>query len=371
MFFPFVAKGLCFLASLLYIRFCNTAFLKWRAIRVRGFVLKIFGGKEMPRKTIHLCLSSHDEVMYRSEADLIMGFNCLALAVLSTESRFLAEGFLTTHHHLLLQTDSPKEVMYRSRYAYARYFNSKYFRKGPLGEKKYFSLETDGLYHVTAALNYVLRQGLHHGISSTPFEYRHCSANAFFRKELGKFDSPELMPAKNRYLYLPKNQSLPAEKYRMSYDGMLFREDIIDTAYVEEIYITPRNFLFQMNKVMGERDKDEQSKENNMPPVTAEAIESGVPDFNPRDFKVFEQGKVDRKRMTDLDLCEIIDSQIVPRCLKEGQPASVYLLPESRRAAICEKLWLESRQYRSNTNAQGLLSGKYVTEAQLRRCMNL
>ena len=325
----------------------------------------------MPRKTVHLCLSSHDEVMYRSEADLIMGFNCLALAVLSTESRLLAEGFLTTHHHLLLQTDCQKEVMYRSRYAYSRYFNSKYFRSGRLGERSYFGLETEGLHHITAALNYVLRQGLHHGLSSTPFGYRHCSANAIFRNELGKNDLPEMMPSSGRYMYLPGNNSLPENKYRMSKDGLLLREDVIDTRYVEEIYISPRNFLFQMNKVSDERDKDDQSKENCIPPITAEAIESGVPEFNPRDLKVFEQGKVDRNRMTDLELCAAIDGQIVPRYFKDGQPASVYLMPESRRVAICEKLWQESRQYRFNTNAQGLLSGKYVTEAQLRRCMNL
>ena len=88
------------------------------------------------RKTVHLCLSSHDEIMYRSEEDLNMGFNCLALAVLETESRLLAEGFMTTHHHNLVQTDRYKELMYRSRYAYARYFNAKYSRTGQLGEKK-------------------------------------------------------------------------------------------------------------------------------------------------------------------------------------------------------------------------------------------
>ena len=56
------------------------------------------------RKTYHLCLSSHEEVMFRSEADLCRGFNALALAILETDSRLLAEGFLTTHFHQLVQT---------------------------------------------------------------------------------------------------------------------------------------------------------------------------------------------------------------------------------------------------------------------------
>ena len=321
------------------------------------------------RKTVHLCLSSHDEVMYRSEADLIMGFNCLALAVLETESRLLAEGFMTTHHHNLVQTDHYKEVMYRSRYAYARYFNAKYGRKGQLGEKQYFSLEVEGLFHTTAALNYVIRQGLHHGLTSTPFEYPHCSANAFFRKELGRCGETPLLRDSNRYHYLPKNKSLPADRYRMSANGLLLREDIIDTAYVEEIYISPRNYLFQMNKVSNERDLDEQRKENGAPPITVDLIESGVSDFNAKTAKIFEQGKVDRKRMTDLELCAIVDGQIVPRYLKGSESASIYRLSESKRATICDNLWQECLQSRFGKAPRGSLSGKYVSEAQLRRCI--
>ena len=96
------------------------------------------------RKTYHICLSSHDEVMFRSEADLIRGFNSLAVAVLETDSRLLSEGFMSTHFHGLIQTDNSAETMHRARYAYARYFNSKYRRSGRLGEKQHFSLIIEG-----------------------------------------------------------------------------------------------------------------------------------------------------------------------------------------------------------------------------------
>ena len=99
----------------------------------------------------HVCLSSHDEVMFRSAADLNMGFNCLAVAALFTGSQLLAEGFMTTHYHFLLRTSSLREVMFRCRYAYARYFNIKYHRSGSIGEKRYFWLEIDGLYHTLSA----------------------------------------------------------------------------------------------------------------------------------------------------------------------------------------------------------------------------
>jgi hypothetical protein len=303
--------------------------------------------------------------MYRSEADLIMGFNCLAVAVLETESRLLAEGFMTTHSHCLLQTDDYAAVMYKSRIAYSRYFNNKYGRSGRLGEKKYFCLEADGQFHITAALNYVLRQGLHHGLSATPFGYPHCSANAFFQRELGKACQQMILPEKFRHKYLPSNVRVPL-RYRMGENGGLLREDIVDTGYVEEIYISPRNFLFNMNKLTGERDTEEQRKENDIPPITIDAIETGTPDFVLKEAKIFEQGKVDKKRMTDLELCSIIDGQILPRLIKGSEKTSIYNLPESRRAAICEALWQESSRYRSDT--RGFLVGKYVTQAQLRRC---
>ena len=133
------------------------------------------------RKTVHLCLSSHKEIMYRDEEDLIMGFNCLAFAVLETETRLLGEGFMTTHNHKLVQTDNVVALSQKDRYAYSRFFNAKYSRSGRLGEKYVFEVEVTGIHHTTVALNYVLRQGLHHGLAATPFGYPHCSVNSFFR----------------------------------------------------------------------------------------------------------------------------------------------------------------------------------------------
>ena len=330
------------------------------------------------RKTYHLCLSSHDEVMFRSEADLIMGFNSLACAVLFTESRALGEGFLTTHHHLGVQTDNHKELFYRFRNAYSRYFNTKYHRKGRLGERKYFSLEINGLHHTMTMLNYVIRQGLHHGLSETPVGYPHCSANAFYREALGKADAPVLIDAGKRHLYLPSNISVPP-LYRMNASGLLLREDILDTAYVEEIYITPRNFLFQMNKLTDEKDLLDQQKENETPPVTMSAIESGIPEFDLHQALINEQGRVNHSRMTDLELCRVIDDVLVPRYCRGSREKTIYDLPRKIRARLGEALWQENSHISKGrfihpgflVRSSGYLGGKTVTEQQLRRCLCL
>ena len=322
------------------------------------------------RKTVHLCLSSHDEVLYRSEADLIMGFNCFAVALLTTESRGIAEGFLSTHHHSLIQSDAPGEAMRKHRNAYSRYFNTKFHRRGRLGEKYYFHLDIVGIHHLLAAANYVNRQGLHHGLAATPFDYPHCSANVAFRKQLGKDVLIPLMPDGLRYKHLPSNVVVPTE-YRMSSSGLLLREDILDTAYIEELYITPRSYLFQMNRTSEEeRDMRAQIEENDTPPVTLDVIESGVPDFDPGFCKSSEFGKVNRNRMTDIELCNLIDTVLVPRLFDNPEKMSIYDVPFSRRVSMYEWLLQEKKAARYQKGS-GPFGGKFVTDAQLARCLCL
>ena len=306
--------------------------------------------------------------MFRSEEDLIIGFNYLAVTAMETDSSLLADGFLSTHHHEVVRTDHPVALGRRNRYAYTRYFNSKYHRKGSLGEGTFFSLKVEGLYHTQALLNYVMRQGLHHGLATTAFGYRHSSANSVFRKDLGKTENPELIEDRKRHLFLPFNTRVPLN-YRMGADGLLFREDIEDTAYVESVYVSPRNFLFQMNRVSDGKDITEQQRENSMPAITLESVERGVPDFNPSKAFIAEQGRVNKNRMTDIELCHIIDDFILPsRYFRGGGDSSIYLLSEETRSDIGNIIWKEYKavQYR---RCDSPFSEKIITEDQLRRCL--
>ena len=312
------------------------------------------------KQIIHFSLSSHDEVMYRSEADLIWGFNCLALGALTTESNLMADGLMSTHHHVMAQTDNPQTLVKRSRYTYTRYFNAKYHRWGRLAERRPFILEIKGVHHLTVALNYVNRQGLHHGITTTPFGYPHCSANSYFRKELGRTSLEVLMPDDQRSNYLPDRAHIPSE-YRMSLSGLLLREDVLDTAFVEQIYVTPRNYLFQMNRMTDDSWTEEQKKDkNNYPPVTLDVIEKGVAGVDMAKLLRNENGRINRSRMTDLELCQIIDKVYVPR-LTKNEDETVYDLSLSERSRLGDVLWQEiPTKYR-----------KTVTPAQISRCLCL
>jgi len=332
------------------------------------------------KKLYHISLSSHTEVLFRNDMDFTIGFNCLAEAAFCTDSKLLADGLMSTHWHSIVQTDDPDGFVHRCRYAYARYFNAKYGRSGRLGEKHAFITELDGIHRVTAALNYVNRQGLHHGISATPFGYPYCSANSFFRRDLGKLvmDTPSLILPEKRHHYLVRNTAVP-KTCRMSINGMLFREDILDTAYVELIYVTPRNYIYQMNKYTDEKALEDQKKEKSSTPlITIDLIEEGTPDFDVQRMLQNEQGRVNKSKMTDMEICRLIDAYYVPWLKKEAIVSSPYACSMQERSKLFDMVSRDINRFR-NTRiqdkrtlmGQAELCGKTSTEAQLRRCLVL
>lgn len=314
------------------------------------------------RKTYHVCISSHDEVMFRSEEDFVRGFNCFAVASLTTESRPLADGMVTTHEHFGVCSDDIKETISRLRYSYTRYFNSKYKRFGRLGERNCFITELDGLKHITVGISYILRQGLHHGLSSTPFGYPHCSANAYFREELGKTNDIALLPDSQKFKYLPGSGNI-GNNCRMSRDGLLLREDVLDVGYVEEIFVTPRNYIYYMSRFSGEEWEREQREEKSSSPViTLELIERNTVNMKLSEMFANEHGRINKSRMTDLKLCEMVDKEMVPKLLKDFQSdgtTSIYQLSESQRTNLANNIWTQIQQHKL----------PFATLDQISRCL--
>ena len=186
------------------------------------------------KKTYHLCLSAGDEVLFRDEEDYNRGFNCFALALFKTGSTGLVESFQSTHSHKMVQTEDPFGLMYSMRQSYSKYFNHKYDRHGRVGEKHHFTMEVVGLYHHLAAMTYVLRNALHHGVVPIPYAYPHCSVNAIFQKEMGKRPPERLLEEKHFYRYIGRKAEWPSN-YRMSENGVFLRESVLDIVQVENM----------------------------------------------------------------------------------------------------------------------------------------
>lgn len=313
-------------------------------------------------------MSSPEEVLFRNQADFNYGFNCMASAVLETESRLVGDGFMSNHVHSGIQTDYCNEFVEKTRYAYSRYFNQKNHRKGRLGEKFPFILPVEGIKHTLTMLSYVSRQPVHHGITSTPFEYRNSSANAIFRKELGKDPVTDLLKDSHKSKYLPGFiRTSDMSRFRMSRDGVLLREDIIDTDYVEELFITPRSYLYYMNRISDMKWQEEQLEDKiGGDPIKLSMLEPDV--FSVERMLQNEAGRIDRNWMTDIQLCELIDNDLIYRFYggPEQRP-SIYLLSKEKRASLGNYILSLSRTGKLVNSLSGMR--QYVTKEQVIRCV--
>lgn len=270
------------------------------------------------RKPYHICMSGGEELICRSEEDYARLFNCIALAISETDSVLLADAEMSSHVHLCVRTECPHEFMSRAWLMYSRYFNNRYKRSGRLGEGDPFVLELDGVHHILTAISYVLRNPLHHGVSATPFGYQFSSANTYFRKELGKLRNEDLLPEKSYYKYLPRLSSYPPT-FKMTRSGVYLRESVIDVAEVENMFVTPRSFMYYMNRLSGEEWRVEQEKDRSKyPPVTLDMIEQGIGFQSLNKMLANESGRSNYKALSDIDLCAIVDTKIVSDFGKES-----------------------------------------------------
>ena len=301
------------------------------------------------KRTYHLCLSAGDEVLFRDQEDYNRGFNCFAIALYKTVSSGLVESFMSTHSHQLVQTEDPTDLMYFFRMSYSMYFNRKYHRSGKLGEKVHFSMEVVGYHHILAASSYVLRNALHHGISPIPYAYPHCSANAIFMKEMGKSPCQRLIDPRHYRRFIGKNAEYPAS-YKMNESGVFLRESVLDIPQVENLFVTPRAFNWYMSRKSSEEWEAEQGKDNNgKAPINIATIESGVITESTEKMLIYENGKTDYRRPSDIDICTEIDRNILPKYGK----TSVYMLTRQEKQQIAEHL------YRN----------LHISERQIRRCL--
>ena len=305
------------------------------------------------RKTYHLCLSSGNEVMFRSRADFIRGINCLCLAAYLTGSNLLAYAFMSNHVHIIVRTDNPELFMKKFRYPYTKYFNVKYGRHGKLGEDDFFMTEIVGLYHLLTAIAYVLRNPLHHGVCATPFGYEFSSIKGMFQKEFGWKNNitseSGLLPRKYAYHYLPWRSKLP-ESYQMNLEGMILPETVIDIQDIEHQFSTARSFLYYMNRLSGEEwAREQQQDQNQTPPITVESIEQGICLQDLNTMLRNEHGRANYNAMSDLMLCDEIDNIIVP----EYKAGSIYEIDMKKRKEI----------------ALSLVRKHHVPSSQVKRCL--
>lgn len=291
------------------------------------------------KKTYHLCWSGAEEILFRSRRDYIHGIICLFIAAHETGSNLLAYCLMSNHVHICIRTEQKKAFIKAFRYSYTRYFNSRYRRKGRLGEPRFFSLEISGLHHLLAVISYILRNPVHHGICPTPFAYEFSSARAVFKNELGFTLNAAPVSKRKHHNQLPDRHKLPPHAITNG-EGLIMPESIIDITDLEHQYSSVRSFLYYMNRVSGEEWEREQEEDNDgRPPIRLEDIERGIKGANTRDMLANMSGRTNYKIIGDTELCNLIDTEVATRHGEE----TIYTIPLSTLLSIANMLHLKYR----------------------------
>ena len=274
------------------------------------------------KQLYHFCITCHREVLFRDEEDIRNITNILALEAFSCQVELWVDAVMSTHIHGIGRAEEADifRLCQRLKMRITKYHRNRHLGQGPLFDPSYYLLRLDGNNHILAALSYVLRNGLHHGQSATPFSYPHCTANHLFCKDLGK-DPEQAVYTSRRDIarLLPRRSEFP-DHFSMNREGMLIRSSFEQISMVEHYYRTPRCFDYFMSRLSGEEWQREQQEDlSGTAPITLETIEPGINDRQLSKLLAGEKGHIySASQKTDMHLCQIIDSEYVPVYYKDS-----------------------------------------------------
>lgn len=298
----------------------------------------------------HVCFTSHQEAPFRKEEDMGALFNCMALAAFSTDTQIIVDSTMSTHQHTGLFCEEPGPWVRSVRCSYTRYFNRIYARTGPLGDPGFFQLKLEGFRHIEIAFSYILRNVLHHGQATTPFGTLHSSIHELFANDFCRTKPRDLITDRNSIRsFLPRRSEFP-DSYEMTSSGIFTRRSVEQIRQAEAYFVTPRNFLYDMNRLSREEWLKVQDEDHNTADrITLNGME---PQHNTEEVaRMFanEYGRNARQGYSDLEVCSLIDEEYMRRFRK----SSVYQLSESQKDAI----------------ARDLYYGHKVSKSQINRCL--
>ena len=250
---------------------------------------------------LHICIKSENELMHREEEDYRSGISKMALAAYRTGTHIFAYAFMSTHVHLVVQSPDVSRFVSNYRNAYTRWFNIKYSRKGRLGERYFHTELLDTLYRILHAVNYVLRNPVHHLVTDTAIGYEFCSARYVFSSD---FCLNEGRYRKSRSVFCSKNRSLPDSLW-LNEQGMISPKSFLEIPFVERLYMTVKNFMFYINRPSySDLDKPNHGEK----PLDISHIE---PSYNIEELQQNEHKRSVKEFTSDMDICRIIDKELL------------------------------------------------------------
>lgn len=283
----------------------------------------------------HVCMTAHGEVLLRSEDDARDITNLIALSAFRSGTQILVDAIMSNHMHFIVLSENPARFVLSMRISITKHFNARHRRKGSLFDRKEFISRLEGARHITMAINYVLKNPVHHGQTSTPYSYKYSSANYLFADERG-VTAPRLIARHTddiRFIgsYFPKNAKVP-ETVAVDGNGMASRLSFEEIRLVESFYFTPNSFIYNMNRKTSDDWIKEQEQDNvKQVPITLELIEKGVKTETLKEMLKNENGlRFSRSVKSDTEVCQLVDNELISKY----RAISIYCIDIKQRLQI-------------------------------------
>jgi REP element-mobilizing transposase RayT len=250
---------------------------------------------------LHICIKSENELMHREEEDYRSGISKMALAAHRTGTHIFAFAFMSTHVHMVVQSPDISRFVSNFRNSYTKWFNYKYSRTGRLGERYYHTETLDSLYRILHAVNYVLRNPVHHLVTDTAIGYEFCSARYMFPEDLNVTESRSNRRCSRCY---PGNVPLPKSLW-LNEKGMISPKSFLEISAVERLYMTAKNYMFYINRPSyADLDKPKAGEK----PLTISHIE---PAYDLGELQTNEHKRSVKEFTKDVEICRLIDKEIL------------------------------------------------------------
>lgn len=283
----------------------------------------------------HVCITAHNEVLGRNPDDMRAFTNLMALSSYHSDTQIVADSLMSNHAHFVVMSDKPEYFALLLRLSLTKHFNHAHSRTGRLLDKKVFVSKLEGTKHTQMAINYVLRNGLHHGQSETAFAYPYSSCNSLFMTARG-LELPKLITDRAEIrTYFPKNAVIP-DSLAVDSQGFAARGTFEELRMAESWYGTPNSYIYNMNRRTTEEWINEQkSDEVQTDPVTLTVIENGVNADSEADMLKNEGGgRTSVYNKTDMAVCMLVDNEMLCRYHTD----SIYRLSAEIRREIAVEL---------------------------------
>ena len=166
--------------------------------------------------------------------------------------------FLSTHFHIIIRgNNADRFIEYLSR-CITRGYNSKYHKQIKMNISK---RQLENPFSIMTAINYVLKNPIHHKLCLVPLNYPYSSIGCYFKNELSRkkyceeenktpYKRPsELINVSYRELFVKHKAP---EHFLIAGDRMVIPETFVNSRYVELLYDNSKKFLYNMTKPLQE-----------------------------------------------------------------------------------------------------------------------